>query len=338
MSRGQITGSEDVLKASQSDPSCLMIVMWHQRQERAVDVPQLVERIRTGQVHPVDAPTEEDYYRAWVQGGVSDADPFTTAVVGGAMADRLAWVFLAGYQATITRCFPELAVMPGWRSFVNTEDRRGILSGTSLLNEDGARRLYGWKTWVAASAHVDELMVSAKQNEPPFIVVPRAQAGVHIDDGTPKAYLTEMVQGTVRFDGVEVADSQIVGDETTFSVFRASEGAYVRVALTAFILSHAIRLGGDATLVGGAISGLLGASAILRLPVPSAIASLAVAGADSHTTWLASEFEAFIQERDEELSRRWLRDNRLVHGASAGIAARADAALDTWRQTAARPT
>ncbi len=302
-----------------------------------MDVPALIERIRTGGIAPADAPSEADYYRAWIERGVSDPAPLTSAIVGGAMADRLAWVFLAGYQATITRCFPMLPVIPGWRSFVNTEDQTGHLSGTSLLGETGARRLDGSKTWVAAAAHVDELMVSARQNEPPFIVVPRGQAGVHIDHGAPKSYLPEMVQGTVRFDGVEVAESQIVGDETTFPVFRVSEGAYVRVALTSFILSHALRLEADAGLIGGVIAGLLGASEILRLPLPSPLASLAVAGGDRHTTALAAEFEALIEDRDADLHRRWMRDRRLVTGASTGIATRAEAALEGWRPRNARP-
>lgn len=301
-----------------------------------MDVRELVERIQSGDITPTDAPSEGDYYEAWLRGEVSTADPFETAAIGGAMADRLAWVFIAGYQGTITRCFPQLPVIPGWRAFVNTEDRRGNLIGTRLLTEGGVRRLYGWKTWVAAADHVDILMVSARQNEPPFLVIPRTQAGVQIERATPKGYLTEMAQSSVRFDGVEVSDGQIVGDETTFSTFRAAEGAYVRVALNAFILSHALRLGADATIVGGAIAGLLGASANLQLPLPSSIASLAIAGADGHTTWLASEFEAFIQSRDQDLYQRWVRDGRLIHGASAGIAARAESVLDGWRQLPTR--
>lgn len=297
-----------------------------------MDVRKLIDRIRDGALKPVDAPTEADFYETWTGAGISTSDPFMTAAVGGAVADRLAWVFLAGYQGTITRCFPELEVIPGWRSFVNTEDRRGTLPGTALSGSPGARRLSGWKTWVAAAEHVDELLVSARQNEPPFVAVRRDQAGVHIENGTPKAYLKEMVQGVVRFDDVQVAEAQVVGNETTFSVFRASEGAYVRVALNAFILSHSLRLGADATLVGGAVAGLLGASANLSLPVPSDLAALATAGADSHTAWLASEFEAMVRSRDEALFSRWNRDSRMVHGASGGIAARAEAALDGWRQ------
>src|SRR3546814_7764987 len=132
-----------------------------------MDVPDLVKRIRTGDIAPVEAPTESDYYQAWTDRRVSSADPFMTAVVGGAMADRLAWVFLAGYQGTLARCFPELEVIPGWRSFVNTEGGRDNLPGTSLTGEPGSRRLSGWKTWVAAAEHVDALLVSAKHNVTP---------------------------------------------------------------------------------------------------------------------------------------------------------------------------
>ncbi|GMU39710.1 MAG: hypothetical protein AMXMBFR23_05760 [Chloroflexota bacterium] len=298
-----------------------------------MDVPELIERIRTGVIAPIDAPDEADYHRAWIEGGVNGPDPLAVAIIGGAMADRLAWVFLAGYQATITRCFPTLPAISGWRSFVNTEDQSGRLPGTTLQNTGGARRLDGWKTWLAAAAHVDELIVSAKQNEPPFAVLPRGQAGVHIDEGTPKSYLPEMVQGTVRFDAVEVAENQVVGDASTFPIFRASETPHVRLALNAFILSHSVRLDADHVLTGEAVAGLLGASGALRLPVPSAAGALAALGVDRHTVALADRFEASISTHDEALHQRWMRDRRLVHGASPTIAARAETALAAWRAT-----
>ncbi len=296
-----------------------------------MDLSELVEQIRTGALAPVDAPAESDFYAAWQQREVSSPDPFRTAATGGALADRLAWVFIAGYQATLIRCFPTVSATSGWCALVNTEERTGSLPGTSLITEGDSKRLYGWKTWVAAVDHVDLLMVSARHNEPPILAIPRSQEGVHLTSGAPKAYLAEMSQGQARFDGVQITDGQIVGDDETFRAFRASEGAYVRVALNAFILSHASRLGADATLIGGAIAGLFEAQGVLEQPLPSPLVSLALIGVDSQTTWLASEFEAFIRERDPGLWARWNGDSRLVHGASSSMASRAEAALAVWR-------
>src|SRR3546814_19544067 len=105
-----------------------------------MDVPDLVKRIRTGDIAPVEAPTESDYYQDWTDRRVSSADPFMTAAVGSAMDDRLAWVFLAGYQGTLARCFPELEVIPGWRSFVHHEGGRDKHTGSPLTSEPATTR------------------------------------------------------------------------------------------------------------------------------------------------------------------------------------------------------
>ena len=110
-----------------------------------MDLSELVEQIRTGALAPVDAPAESDFYAAWQQREVSSPDPFRTAATGGALADRLAWVFIAGYQATLIRCFPTVSATSGWCALVNTEERNGSLPGTSLITEGDSKRLYGWK-------------------------------------------------------------------------------------------------------------------------------------------------------------------------------------------------
>ncbi|MCX6023299.1 MAG: hypothetical protein NTZ05_16545 [Chloroflexi bacterium] len=249
------------------------------------------------------------------------------AALGGAIADRLAWVFLAGHQGTIRRCFPTLPAEQGWCAFVNSEDRTGAVPGTSLTGGPGNWRLSGAKSWVAAADHIDRLIVSARRNEVPCIVVRRDQPGVHIYDVTPKGYLSELAQGRVRFDDAAVRDEHLIGDEQSFAAFGFAETAYIRVALNAFMLSHALRLGAPTWLIGGAVSGLFSSAAILYMQPPYRATALGFLGVDTNTRWLASEFEEFIQLRDDALHRVWIKDRGLVDGPSKGIAARAEAAL-----------
>lgn len=292
-----------------------------------MDLPTLVEDVLRGAITPVTAPAEADYFAAWLDYDAGAHDPAITAVLGGALADRLAWVFVAGYQGTIRRCFPGLPPERGWCSFVNTEDRSGSLPGTSLTGEPGKRRLSGWKTWVATSDHVERLLVSARQGETPFILMRRDQPGIRIETGPARGYLSEMAQGRVEFVDVAVREEQLLGDDRTFPTFRSAESAYVRAALNAFIFSQSCRLGGPPALIGGALAGLLGAAAVLRLSLLSAPAAVAMLGCDAHTRALAGEFERFIETADTALYARWMRDRRLVEGAAQGIAARAEAAL-----------
>jgi alkylation response protein AidB-like acyl-CoA dehydrogenase len=258
----------------------------------AVDIPELIEAILRRELVPASSPTEEDYHRFWLEREINSHEPFVAAALGGALADRLGWVFVAGYQATIRRCFPDLPVEPGWSAFVNTEDTSGRLPGTTLTGGHGQRRLNGWKHWLAAADHADRLLVSARQEQTPFLVLSRDTPGVHIESDPPADYLPELVQGRVQFEDVVIEEHQVVGDERTFPTFRASETAYVRAALFACMLSHARRLEAPPTLVAAALAGLLEMQAILQLPLPSDAVRVALLGADTHCQTVAAEFEA----------------------------------------------
>lgn len=284
----------------------------------------VIEAVLTGAIVPLDAPTEDDFHAAWVARGLSATEPTLMAAVGGALADRLAWVFLSGYQATLRRGLSQLPIEPGWSALVNTEGV-GDLPGTALTGEPGARRLSGWKTWVAAADHVERLIVSAHQNELPLIVVRRDQPGVVIEHSRAGGYLGEMVQGRVRFDDVAIADEQVTGDASSFPVFRAAEGAYVRVALSAFLLSHAVRLQAPPAFVGRVVQGLVRAASAVALPLPSRAATIAIGAVDAEIRVLAAEFEALVATADPVLHGRWDRDARMVR--SDTLARRADEAL-----------
>lgn len=292
-----------------------------------MELHEVIEGALHGSVTPVDAPDEAGWHAAWIDHGLGGEPLETMAALGGALADRLAWVFLAGYQATIYRCFPDLPREPGWTSFVNTEDAAGALPGTSLEGEGDARRLNGWKGWVAASAHTERLLVSAKQEHTPFILLRRDTPGVVLHERGESSYLPELTQGRVEFVDVEVPDALLTGDERTFPTFRAGESAYIRVAAHAFVLSHGRRLGAPPSLLGDAVAGLLAAAGVVALPMPSDASLAAMYGADLAAQRLFTTFEEFLGERDPDLHRRWVRDRRLLTGASERLRARAEAFL-----------
>ncbi|MFN8638319.1 MAG: hypothetical protein U0360_02410 [Dehalococcoidia bacterium] len=287
----------------------------------------IVEALLGRALAPLEAPTEADFHAAWVARGLSAEEPVVMAVVGGALADRLAWVFLSGYQAVLRRALPRLPVEPGWSALVNTEGV-GDLPGTTLEGAPGARNISGWKTWVAAADHVERLVVSASHNALPLVILRRDQPGVTIEhsrSGGPDSYLGELVQGRVHLEGVAVAEDCVVTDERAFPIFRAGEGAYVRVALNAFMLAHGVRLRAPGELISSAVAGLLGAAGAASMPMPSRAGMIAVGAVDARTRDLAAEFEAFIETADPPLRARWERDARMVRSDS--LSRRAEDAL-----------
>jgi len=291
-------------------------------------IDEVVEGVLARTIAPQESPTEAAWLALWRERRLSMEDLEVIAALGGAHADRLGWVFLSGYQATIYRCFPDLPRGEGFTSFVNTEDRSGTLPPAELSGEGTARRLNGWKGWLAASDSVERLLVSARQEQTPFIVLSRETPGVRVQSRDASSYLPELTQGRVEFADVEVPDASLTGDASTFPTFRVGEGAYIRVALGAFMLAHARRLDAPSTLVADALAALYAAVGCVRQPMPSTSSLIAAHAADRAVQRLVPDFEALIADGDPALHQRWMRDRRLVTGASERLAERAAATLE----------
>ena len=100
------------------------------------------------------------------------------AVQGGLVADRLAWVFVAGYQAALRRTFPA-EVLHGWGAFAVSEDRRGDppLPGVDYQQTKDEFVISGHKTWVAAVSCVEHLIIKAGRGARALLQFTSANAG-----------------------------------------------------------------------------------------------------------------------------------------------------------------
>jgi hypothetical protein len=153
------------------------------------------------------------------------------ALALGARAERLAWVFAAGYQSAVAACFPEFDG-PGLSCFAATT-REG--AEPCRLEEDGDDwRLHGEKTWIAAVDHVARLVVAVDGPDgPAFVQVDRAAPGLALANPGPARFLTELSQGTARFDGVRIASGALVAEANRARRFRSAEPLFVCAALAA---------------------------------------------------------------------------------------------------------
>lgn len=248
-------------------------------------------------------------------------------MIGGALADRLPWVFLSGYQAAIRRAFPKLPASQGWTCFAATEDRDGKLPGASLHEANDRVELSGTKTWVAASDHVAQLLVTVGTAEAQRIVVADRHAeGVTVESYDRASFLGDMSQGRAIFEGAAIELELTV--PPSGHGFGAAEPLHVLTALNAFMLSHTIALAGPASLVGQTLASILGAAMLSEHELTAGIIPYGLAGLDAHTQAAAEEFQALIEEVDSELHERWSVDRRLVGMFSAGINRHAEAAAD----------
>ena len=125
-----------------------------------------IERFYAGRYPTQTCPSEQAYYDLWHARGLHTLPPGDSAIAGGLLADRLAWVFAAGYQATLRNAFADLPVR-GWAAFAATEDTRDPLAHPPVTLDGDAPNytLNGCKAWVAHSRLVDHLIITI--NDPP---------------------------------------------------------------------------------------------------------------------------------------------------------------------------
>ena len=68
----------------------------------------LLDQARAGSIATTAAQDEGDWHALWHDRALATLPPPAMAFHGGLLADRLPWVFVAGYQAVLHRVFPRL--------------------------------------------------------------------------------------------------------------------------------------------------------------------------------------------------------------------------------------
>ncbi len=182
------------------------------------------------------APTEARFKAEWQTLPV--LEPLPLAFAGGALADRLAWVFAAAYQGAVRACF-DGARERAWIALCVSEDRTGEYPGVVL--EDGI--LTGSKSWIAASDTVDQLIVSVGPSlEGGCRLLDRDAPGVEIVPRPRKSFLGDLSQGAANLTGAS-ADSVV--DLATADRFGVAEPFFVVVAAMPYLARESRRLGMD---------------------------------------------------------------------------------------------
>ncbi|MCB1682928.1 MAG: hypothetical protein R3E82_13315 [Pseudomonadales bacterium] len=278
---------------------------------------------------PLACPTEAQWYAHWGEATRRAEDPAALAALGGAAADRLAWVFVSGYQAAVRHCFPEFPDQ-GWTCFAAAESERS--PGCTLTEADGHALLNGTKSWIAGAGSVDHLVVSIGQDESmEFVAVERTAPGVTIELPRTPTFLAEMNQGVAHFDQVSIAPDRRLQAPLRRHWFRAAEPLFILIALNACIAAHARGLASHAA---GSVPAMASAAAVaaeadataaqgrgLAVTIPDRTRiKAALADYRLKTAAVVSSFEKIVlAQTPHALQDSWRKDGRLL--AMFGVAA-----------------
>jgi acyl-CoA dehydrogenase len=139
-----------------------------------------------------------------------DRPPFEAAVVGGALADRVGYAFVAGIRSAVARLLPGLpkAAIP---ALCITEARGGHPRDIETRFDDAAGKVEGRKHWATLATRADVLFVLAKAGEAegrPLLrlveVDPHAD-GVRIEPMPETPFAPEVPHAVVTF-----ADARVI--------------------------------------------------------------------------------------------------------------------------------
>ncbi len=256
-----------------------------------------------GQHSEKSTANEADYAEAWRAQASRNNDLVELAVIGGLMADRMAWVFVAGYQSALRHTFADIP-FDGLAAFAVSEDRKGDppLPGVRSRQRDGQLRVSGFKTWVACSQSLAYLIIKADRGEAArYYCLPRQTPGLTLQDKHGN-FLSEMSQGIAQLDDVAVTQAL---DQGAVALFGIRETLYIYMAFCAW----AGKRGAPKTDCQGLINRL---AALAAKPVADAKGLAELKAVDTNVQAL----RAALTLKDVD---HWQTDQRLIAMYSPGI-------------------
>lgn len=254
--------------------------------------------------------------------------PADRALLGGALADRLGFAFVAGYHAALAALVPN----PGNRpALCITEQGRPHPGTIATTLRDGA--LEGHKGYVTAGSLADRLWVLAStgregdRNVLALVEVAADAPGVTVTEQPPLAMVPEVPHATVTFSLTPITE-RVLGDAwRAYAVpFRTREDTFVLLAATAYRIAAARRAGASDAVVEDLLAVALGLHGVAQQSPTSPATHRTLAGLDraARTTFASAPLP------DDE-AERWTRDEGILQIADRARTARTDKARELTR-------
>ncbi|MEZ5654204.1 MAG: hypothetical protein R3E87_27025 [Burkholderiaceae bacterium] len=252
----------------------------------------------------------------------ADTDAYTTAVLAAMRADRLAWVFFAGYQGALRRAFPDHlpAGRPRAAALCANEAGRKLSAIDTRLRDDGdVHRLDGAKSWVLSEVGELDAFVLARRADGPergpgsqvLVRVSSTAPGVTIGPSRPQAFIPEMGHASMTLDSVAITPAQIIagdGYADHTKPFRLREDLFIGGCTLAWLLAGARRRAWPTDWCQCALAAITQLGRCSMLPPNASETILLAAGALTTAAALTDQADALMTETDPASADRWRRD------------------------------
>jgi acyl-CoA dehydrogenase len=264
--------------------------------------------------------------------------PVHAAIAGGAVADRLAWAFGAGYQAALRALVPDLP--PHALTALCATEAGGAHPRAIATRLEGGT-LTGKKLFITLMPGAELLLVVASEGTAPnglnrlrLVRVPAAAPGVSFSPMTEIPFVPEIPHAEVRFEGIAVLPADVLpGDGYTgyLKVFRTMEDTHVFAAVVAYLLGVAGRGDWPRPYRERLASVLLSLHALANEPPAAPDVHVALSGALALGRSLIEESDTYWPTATPEARARWERDRPLFTVAERARSQRLEKAWATLR-------
>lgn len=272
--------------------------------------------------------------------------PIDEAVVGGMLADRVAYAFAAGYQAAI-RCLVPSLPQDCRVSLSVTEEGGGhprAVKATLRLACGGGDPagetwlLSGHKKWATLSVDGDIVLVAAStgvgadgRNRLRIVQIALDSPGVTVTPMPAPPFAPEITHGEIHFHDVQVASDNILpGDGYGLYVkpFRTVEDIHVAAGILGHILAVAMRFNWPSAVQEDLLWHVAGLRSLGVADFNAPETHIALAGFFTSYRRVLDAIESHWDSVTPDIRARWRRDAGLLNVAGTARAKRGEAA---WR-------
>lgn len=253
--------------------------------------------------------------------------PFERAVVFGFMADRVAFAFIAGFRAALQHLIPALSP-ERFAAFCVTEEGGNHPRAIKTRLEPGSDQDCGWvlngkKSFITGAQEADVIFVAASagvdeggKNRIKLVMLERQLPGIEIQPLPPLPFIPEIKHGTVVFNKVAMADSDLLpGDGYTRYVkpFRIIEEVYVLASLLGYLLRLTFHYSLSHSLAERLLALMVLAQGIAESDLQSAQTHILFAGFRQQFERLLADCQPDLDRLPANVREEWLRDCAILN-------------------------
>jgi len=246
-------------------------------------------------------------------------NPLDRAVAGGFCADRLAFAFSSGHQSALRRLLPHLPT-DRVAALCITEAGGGHPRQIATTLQDGA--LTGEKKYTTLLPLAEILLVAARRGERPdgrpdlcVVEVDAGSPGVTKLPMPDTPFCPEIPHGVTQLEGVKVAaDAVLPGDGyiDVIKAFRTAEDLHVVAAVAGYLARVALDHRWPDPFLERALGLVAACAGLDALPHNDRATHLALAGCFQLLKDFTAAVEPMWRYTDEEVAKRWRRDQPVL--------------------------